>query len=416
MTTINSTLGADLEPADPASVGVSARGLADLKSQVNAMITKGERAGLVYAIARKGKIVALEALGKRDLERDLPMEKNTAFRIYSMSRAVTSAAALTLIDEQKLRLDDPVMKYIPSIANMKVIKQASGNDVVLENQSLPMTVRHLFTYTSGLGYANDWPKSFNFQQRNVLDPDVTLADGIENLTTYPLLYQPGAKWHYGFSGDVLGRVAEIASGQPLDAFLKARLFERIGMRDTGFWISEADAQKHRLAEVYSRRTATDQLTNTTATATPLSHFTRPGKLFSAGGGLVSTVPDYLRFTQMLLNGGVLDGQKILNPETVRMMLSQQTTADQGAVYWYAPGQFTSVTGYYWGLAIGVRPNNADASVPGKPGEVGWSGLANTFFLINLKEQVVAVVMAQYQGINGNDLSTIFRSGVYGALE
>jgi CubicO group peptidase (beta-lactamase class C family) len=310
---VGTATAAELTRGDPASVGVDAAALAALKTRMNALVTDGNRAGLVYAVARKGTVVAMEALGRRNIESNLPMEPDTAFRIYSMTRAVSGAAALALVEEKKLALDDQVSKYIPEIAQMKVIARADGAAVVTEDQRVPMSVRHLFTYTSGLGYAPNWPKSLNFQQREVLDPEVPLAEGIANLTKYPLLYQPGTKWHYGFSGDVLGRVAEVAAGQPLDAVIKTRVLDKVGMRSTGFWITPEDNARHRLAEIYGKRAAGDPLVNMTASATPLSHFTRPGKLFSGGGGLVSTVPDYLRFAQMLLNGGTIDGVRVLDP-------------------------------------------------------------------------------------------------------
>lgn len=413
MTVMNIASAADLERADPASAGMNPAALAKLKVQMTALVENGDRSGLAYAIARDGKIVAMEALGKRNLERNLPMEIDTQFRVYSMTRPFTGSAALSLIEEGKLSLDDQVAKYIPDVAKMKVMK---ADKETLEDQRTPLTVRHLQTYTAGLGYAPDWPAKFSVKQSDVLNPDITIEQGIANLAKRPLLYQPGSKWHYGFSGDMLGRVVEVAAGQPLDVVLRQRVLDKVGMPSTGFWNSPQDSAAGRLAEVYGRKGAHDKLVNVSANAPALSSFNRPGKMFSGGGGLVSTVPDYLRFAQMLLNGGIIDGKRVLKAETVQAMLTQQTTADQGSVYWYAPGQFTSVTGWMWGYSIGVRPENAGADVPGQPGERGWSGLANTFFLINLKERVAAVIMAQYQGPNSNDMSAVFREGVYGAIE
>jgi CubicO group peptidase (beta-lactamase class C family) len=277
-----------------------------------------------------------------------------------------------------------------------------------------MSVLHLFTYTAGLGYATDWPEAFGARQSDILNIDRTLADGMRNLARLPLLTQPGAKWRYGFAGDVLGRVAEVASGQPLDAFLKARLFAPLGMRSTGFWISPAQLARGDLAKVYTPG-KDGRLEDMSDRATPLSTYTRPGPLFSGGGGLVSTVPDYLRFAQMLLDRGELDGVRVLRKETVDAMLKRQTSAEQGDVYWYAPDAFPTVKGFGWGLSIGVRPDDAGAEVPGRPGEKGWAGLANTLFFINTRERLVAVAMAQYVGPDAGALNSAFRDGVYAAV-
>ena len=404
---------APLERATPESVGMSPAGLAVLKASMTRFVASGERAGIVYAVARDGKLVALEAIGKRDLERNLPMEPDTAFRIYSQSRALTAAATLTLLDEGRLGLADPVAKYIPEIGAMRVLREGSTSET--EPQRQPMSVLHLFTYTAGLGYANDWPAALGVRQSDIVPLDRTIADGMSNLARLPLLTQPGAKWRYGFSGDVLGRVAEVASGQPLDAFLHDRLFARLGMPNTGFWISPAQLARGELAKVYTPG-KDGKLEDMSDRATPLSTYTRPGTLFSGGGGLVSTVPDYLRFAQMLLDRGELGGVRVLEPDTVDAMLKRQTSAEQGDVYWYAPDAFPTVKGFGWGLSIGVRPDDAGPQVPGRPGEKGWAGLANTLFFINTRERIVAVAMAQYVGPNAGTLNFAFRDGVYAAIE
>lgn len=398
--------------AKPESVGMSSAGLAALKARMTQLVDSGQRAGIVYAVARNGRLVALEAIGKRDLERNLPMEPDTAFRIYSQSRQLTGVATLGLLEQGKLGLDDPVAKYIPEIARMRVLRPGSTTET--EPQKQPMTVRHVFTYTAGLGYAPDWPKELGVKQGDILPLEGTIADGMRNLARLPLLTQPGAKWRYGFSGDLLGRIAEVASGQPLDAFLQGRVFAPLGMRHTGFWVSPQAVARGDLAKVYTPG-KDGKLVDMSAQATPLSYYTRPGTLFSGGGGLVSTVPDYLRFAQMLLDRGVLDGVRVLKPETVDAMLTRQTTAEQGDVYWYAPDAFQTVKGFGWGLSIGVRPDDAGPGVPGLPGEKGWAGLANTLYFINTKERIVAVAMAQYVGPGASDLNMLFRDGVYAAM-
>jgi len=404
-----SALGKDLEKVDPATVGMSATGIAKLSADMRAFVDQNRRAGVVYGVMRRGKLVAFETYGLRNVEKNLPMTPDTAFRLYSQSRAVTGAAILTLMDEGKFKLDDPVAKYIPEIGKMAVIKEIKDGQVIgTEPQKSPMTIRHLYTYTSGLGYAADWPKSLGMNQRDILSLDSTIEDSMKKLTKYPLLFQPGAKWYYGFSSDVLGRVAEVASGQKLNLFLQQRLFDKIGMTATGYWVKDADM----LAEVYGPDDAGKMVLKQAPTS---SSYTKPGTLFSAGGGLVSTAPDYLRFLQMLLNGGTLDGARVLKPESVKMMLTRQTTPAQGLVYWYNHDSTPAFRGYAWGLTIGVRAAEGPHAAPGSDGDAAWGGLANTAFFIDPKEQIAAVAMTQYLGRDEPALPLTLRNGVYGAL-
>jgi CubicO group peptidase (beta-lactamase class C family)/predicted dinucleotide-binding enzyme len=400
----------DLQMAPAASVGMSKIGLDRLRAAMQALVDDGRRAGIVYAVARKDKIVALEAYGKRSLERDLPMQTDTVFRLASLSRVLSGASFLTLLEDGSVRLDDPVAKFIPEFGSTPVIKDLAAPQLATEPQRGPMTVRHLLTYTSGLGYAFDWPKSYGMKQDAILSPTASLADDIKKLAGYPLLLQPGSKWHYGFSGDVLGRVAEVASGQRLDEFLRTRMFDKLGMKDTGFWTRDPK----RLADVYGPGKS-GKVENLSAQADFLSNYTAPGPLMSAGGGLVSTVPDYLRFAQMLLNGGQLDGVRVLKPETVKAMLTRQTTPEQGLVYWYAPTQYPAFSGYAWGYAIGIRVDGTH-HVAGTSGDAGWAGFTNTWFFIDPAKEIAAVAMTQYLGPDeGAPVITTLRQGVYDAL-
>jgi CubicO group peptidase (beta-lactamase class C family) len=399
----------DLEKADPASVGMSAAGIAKLSADMKAFVDQNRRAGVVFGVMRRGKLVALESYGLRNVEKNLPMTADTSFRLYSQSRAVTGAAILTLMEQGKFKLDDPVAKFIPAVGKMNVIKELKdGQITATEPQKSPMTIRHLFTYTSGLGYANDWPKSVGMNQRDILSLNGTIKDSVEKLSKYPLLFQPGARWYYGFSSDVLGRVAEVASGQTLDAFLRQRLFDKIGMSNTGYWVKDPSL----LADVYGPD-ETGKMVPKQAPAS--SNYTAPGTMFSAGGGLVSTAPDYLRFLQMLLNGGELDGARVLKPETVKMMLSRQTTPAQGLVYWYNHNSTPVFRGYAWGLAIGVRAAEGPHAAPGSEGDAAWGGLANTAYFVDPKEQIAAVAMTQYLGPDEPALPLVLRNGVYAAI-
>ena len=276
----------DLERADSASVGMDPAAMAAMKAAMQELVDSKKRAGIVYAVARNGKLIAMEAVGSRNLEQNLPMTPDTIFRLASMSRTLTGATILSLLDDGKLSLDDPVAKYIPAFGKTQVIKDVKGDVVETEPQATPLSIRHLFTYTSGLGYGGQWPKSLGLEQSKIIDLDSTLEVGINRLAGFPLLFQPGAKWHYGFSGDVLGRVAEVASNEPLNVFLQKRMLDKLGMKDTHFTVPEKDLG--RFAEMYGPKDG-NPLANISDKVDGLSHFTKPNTFFSAGGGMVSTV-------------------------------------------------------------------------------------------------------------------------------
>jgi CubicO group peptidase (beta-lactamase class C family) len=387
-------------------------GLDALDADMAALVSEGHRAGVVYGVMQHGKLVALAAHGKRDLASGEPMTPDTVFRLYSQSRAVTAAAILTLVDEGRLRLDDPVAKYLPEIGTMRVIRRLSAGRVVeTVPQNPAMTVRHLFQYTAGLGYAPDWPKSAGINQREILALDQDLAAMVRKLAQYPLLEQPGSKWRYGYSSDVLGRVAEVVSAKPFNEFLRERLTGPLKMPDTDFWMPAG--QSARIATVYGRAGKGGLRV---VDAVPSSTYDRPGALFSAGGGLLSTVPDYLRFGQMLLSRGSLDGVRILQSSTVdRMTTNTLTPAMGGEVNAYREDWNSIFRGYGWGLAIGVRLPERAHTVPGSARDVGWGGLASTGYFIDYENQIVAVVMSQYLGPEGDRPAYLLREGVYRAL-
>lgn len=391
----------------------SPAGLDQLDTDMAALVESGERAGVVYGIARRGQVIVLKAHGLRDLESQTPVTVDTAFRLYSQSRAVTAAAILTLVDAGKLRLDDPVSKYLPEFAGMRVISRLSGGQVVETVPQKPaMTVRHLFQYSSGLGYAPDWPKSVGISQRDILDLNGDLSAMVTKLSRYPLLEQPGSRWRYGYSSDVLGRIAEVASGKPFNVFLRERLTGPLAMKDTDFWLDPDSVG--RIAPVYGR---SGKGALRKVAAVPSSTYDRPGTFFSAGGGLLSTVPDYLRFGQMLLGRGALGAARILKQATVERMTTNTLTAAMGGeVYWYKEDWSSIFKGYGWGLGIGVRLPERAHTAPGSNKEVGWGGLASTSYIIDQENDFVAVVMTQYLGPDGDRPAYLLREGVYRALK
>lgn len=401
-----------LPTATPESVGMSSSGLQALSKSMRRLVDEGLRVGVVWGVVKDGRVVQLESYGHRNKEAGLPMETDTVFRLYSQTRAVTGAAILTLVDDGDLILDEPVANYLPEIARMEVISELErGRIVRTVPQDPPMTVRHLFNYTSGLGYARDWPSSVSIEQRDILSLDHDLDGLLDKLTQYPLLAQPGERWIYGFHSDVLGAVAEKVSGRDLNDFLDRRLFRPLAMKDTGFWVRKGS--NDRLAVVYG---PTESGYLEVRNSPPSSSYTEPGKFFSAGGGLVSTVPDYLRFGQMILNKGELDGVRVLKAGTVAEMGTNALRPTQGTVTFgdgYTPPK--PFSGYGWGLAIGVRLRDAVHTVPGSPGDMVWGGLANTTFFVDPLERIVAVAMTQYLGPNADELVFRLREGVYGAL-
>ncbi len=407
-----------LTHVEPESVGLSPRIIARLDADMEALVTENKRAGIVSVIARRGKIVHFRAHGWRNMEKALPMELDTICRIYSMTRAVTAVGLLSLYDEGKFRFDDPVSQYIPEFSETRVLKEIRDGQIVSESQQQPITLRNLFTYTSGLGYPSEYPDFLGLSFEKTVGLGDTIENGMRALAGFPLLFQPGDHWHYGFSGDVLGRVAEVISGQPYDQFLKQRIFDPLRLIDTGFFVP-AD-QWDRLAEAYTLN-SDGKLENATKRLPTLNSYREGETIYSGGGGLVSTAGDYLRFGQMLLNEGELDDVRILKPETVKLMVRNHLTNDQGPLMSYAKGRgtpddpWTASNGYGWGLSIGVRLDGETHTVPGGKGEFRWDGLANTTYFIDPENEIVAIAMSQYLGPKQDELDLTLRRHLYGAV-
>jgi CubicO group peptidase (beta-lactamase class C family) len=409
-----------MDEADALDVGLSPAAMTHLDASMKALVETGRRSGVVWAISKNGKLINHKAIGLRDMENSLPMQKDTLFRLHSMTRAVTAVAVLIMHEDGKFDLDDPVSNYIPAFAQTPVLKSRKGDPTDTEPQKTPLTIRHLLTYTSGLGYPFDYDPSLGIDVgfKNTLAPDLTIEEGVDFLASKPLLFQPGTHWYYGFSSDVLGRLVEIWSGQPYDVFLRDRIFEPLGLNDMGFQV--ADDQWHRVAKIYAPGEE-GGLIDATAGAPLSNNYPAGSKIFSGGGGLVSTAIDYLRFGQMLLNGGELDGVRILKPETVALMTRNHLTPEQGALNWYAQGRFTDqdpwtrFDGYGWGLSIGVRIDDQAHTVGGGLGEFKWDGFANTTFFVDPENDIVAVAMTQYLGPGQDDLEMAVRTSLYGGL-
>jgi CubicO group peptidase (beta-lactamase class C family) len=336
-------------------------------------IAKGTFPGAVVGIERDGKVATLQAFGTQDRAKATPMKTDSIFWIASMTKPIANVAAMMLVDEGKLELEAPVARYLPELADMKVDGAPPKR---------PMQVIDLLRHTAGLTYPEEGNTPQHRAYRSaIFRRDRTLEEFVRSLAGKPLLYQPGEVWEYSWAVDVLGRVIEVVSGESFDVFLKTRLFEPLGMVDTSFAVP-ADKLSRLVNPVRSGRY-------------PLWDITKPAKLFAGGGGLASTAPDYLRFCQMLLNDGELDGKRYLSAATVRRMATDQLapgTPFKGDVgRWVGPAWGTS-----WGLGFEVRVNPAYSLRPGAVGSYGWSGIWGTYFWIDPANRLAAVVMVQIE--------------------
>jgi CubicO group peptidase (beta-lactamase class C family) len=386
--------------ATPSDVGLSATKLERIKKIVQAQVDKRQIAGAVILVARRGKIAFLEPFGKLDLKSDKPMPPDAIFRLYSMTKPITSVAALMLVEAGKLKLDDPVGNYLPELKNLRVY---AGKDQTVEAKR-PVTIRDLMRHTSGFTYGmpNGSPVD-RLYVKNKID-EGTLPDMIRKLGTLPLADQPGARFNYSYSTDVLSRVIEIVSDEPLDKFFRERILGPLDMHDTDFTI--ADDKLDRFATAYAR----GGKAGLRAIDSPItSRYRKQPRWFSGGGGLVSTARDYCRFCQMLLGGGELDGTRLLRPETVAEMTANQLPKEALPV---RLGGF-GVPGHGFGLGVMVRMQAS--SGPAVPdGEYSWSGAASTYFWVAPKPQLIVIILQQIEPIDLN-LQLSLKSLIYSAI-
>jgi CubicO group peptidase (beta-lactamase class C family) len=385
---------------DPDGLGFSARRLERTTSWFQAQSEKGDPSGFVVAIARGGKLAYLQPIGFEDHDKKIPMRPDSIFRIGSMSKQITSVATMMLVDEGKLDLDAPVAKYLPELKDMQVVKTdpATGDAILLELESAKraMTIRDLLRNTSGLVYAMPDYADPGFGNAAVhalygakapFKRDKPIASFVASLGTLPLLHQPGEVWEYSIGFDVLGRVIEVVSGQTFDQFLQSRLFAPLHMVDSGFSVPEDKLA--RLVAVPGKQPP------------PLSDgdVAKRQTLFSGGGGIVSTVPDFLRFCQMLLNSGELDGVRILKPETVRLMTTNSLPPD----IHFAGHEAGPSFGTGWGLGFAIRTNPDFSLIPGAVGSFNWQGSWGTFFSVDPVQKLILVMMMQRSQYSENGL-------------
>ena len=376
---------AELPQVAPAEVGLSSTKLQRIKKIVQAQVDKKQIAGAVILVARRGKIAFLEPFGRLDLKSGKPMPPDAIFRFYSMTKPITSVAALVLVEAGKLKLDEPVGNYLPELRDLRV---HAGKDQTIAAKRA-VTIRDLMRHTSGFTYGmpNGSPVD-RLYIKNKID-EGTLPDMIRKLGTLPLQDQPGTRFNYSYSTDVLGRVVEVVSGEPLDKFFRDRILGPLDMHDTGFTIP--DDKLDRFAAAYARggKAGLGVIDSPTT-----SRYRKQPRLFSGGGGLLSTARDYCRFCQMLLNGGQLDGTRILRPDTVAEMTSNQLPKEALPV---RLGGFP-VPSHGFGLGVMVRLQGPSASAL-PDGEFSWSGAASTYFWVAPKPQLIVIILQQIEPID-----------------
>jgi len=385
-----SCVGAQTPPplpvSTPAATGMSIERLDHMRDFFRDEVGKNSAAGYVLLVARGGKLVYSAAIGMRDRARQIPMTLDTRFRIASMSKPITSVAVLMLYEEGRFQLDDPVARFLPEFANERVFSGIDAQGALTtEPAKDPITIRQLLTHTSGLGYLFD-PSTPLGKAYDALPikADSTLADVVRAIAGAPLYFQPGGGWRYSYADDVLGRLVEVVSGMPFERFLKTRLFEPLGMAHTGFHLAESELPL--LATLYKQGPSGElEPTDPSTLGSP----TDPNRWPSGGGGLISTAGDYLRFAQMLENGGSLQGRQILSPVTVALMTANHVPEDAMFKFWGAGSR-----GLGYGLGVGVIIDAVTSPQAGFNGDYSWGGLWDTHWIASPRSGIVAVLLTQ----------------------
>lgn len=394
-----------MQVVQPEELGFAGERLARIKPKMQSYVDENKLAGISTLIARHGKVAHFEHVGMADIAAGTPVSAETIFRIYSMTKPITSVAALMLMEEGHFRLSDPVADYLPAFKDVRVLNP----DGRLVAPQQPMTVRHLLTHSAGLsyGFEEDFIIDRLYQQQ-VWGPlhtheETPLADWIGSIAQVPLAYHPGTSYRYSVATDVLGYFVQVVSGMGFADFLQQRIFAPLGMIDTFFTVP---AEKlNRFAANYGPQESGGLKV---IDAPRESHYSRPTPRPSGGGGLLSTTPDYLRFAQMLLNKGELDGVRLLGRKTVELMTSHHL----------ADGIYVNldpVAGLGFGLGVSVLLNLGKGQMPGSVGTFGWGGAANTNFWIDPQEDLLGIIMLQFMPSGTYPVVPDFRIMTYAAL-
>jgi len=399
---------------EPSQAGFDPARLARLDQHYERYVEDGRLPGWLLVISRFGKVAHLTACGLRDIEAQLPIEIDTIFRIYSMTKPITSVAAMMLYEEGTFELTTPVSMFIPSFEHARVYVRGSSQKPLTAPVKEPIRIWHLLTHTAGLSYGflrshavDDAYRTAGYEHG--FPPDVDLATACDTWAGLPLLFEPGTEWNYSNATDVLGRVLEVASGQPLDQLLAERIFKPLGMRDTGFRVPEPDMS--RLAALYAAVPGQTKLSRDDVQGAAVLG---PAVL-SGGGGLVSTAADYQRFAQMLLNGGELEGQRLLSPRTVRYMTQNHLPGNVDLETGGRPLDETSYAGVGFGLGFSVVIDPIASKRFGNRGEFAWGGAASTIFWVDPVDELIVTFMTQVAPSTTYPVRTELRQLVYQAL-
>jgi CubicO group peptidase (beta-lactamase class C family) len=397
-----------MDTATPEEKGFSAKRLSRISTVMQRYVDEGKLAGLIAMVARCGRVLYLERCGMMDLEAAKPMQFDTIFRIYSMTKPITSVALMMLYEEGEFQLNDPVSKFIPEFAEVKVFAGAAEESFEVTDLEREITMWHLLTHTAGLSYDfwEDSPVDAMYLEADLHQADRTLEEMIHKLVTMPLVFQPGSAWRYSMATDVLGYVIEVISGMPFDEFLEQRILKPLGMDDTAFYVPEAKLD--RLAAAYGP-TENGGIELLDAPAT--SQYCSPPRFLSGGHGLVSTASDYMRLAQMLLNGGELDGARLLGRKTVELMTMNHLPDE------LIPIQMPPHTlhGCGFGLGFRVLVHAAQAGRLGSEGEFGWGGAASTSFFVDPKEELIGLLLTQLIPSRYYPIREEFKVLIYQAL-
>ena len=404
--------------AAPHEVGLSAKRLARIPDTAQQFIDNGQLAGAVTVVARRGKVAHFEAYGMMDIEANKPMRTDAIFRIYSMTKPIAAAAVMMLREEGRLQINAPASTYLPELGNLKVATEADAETLSLVKADRDMTVRDLMRHTSGLPGAARYmagqtavDKRYREEGLHLLY-ECNLQEMVERLGRIPLLYQPGTKWHYSIAADVLGRLIEVVSGQPFDVFLAERIFQPLGMVDTGFYVPPEKVD--RFARMYGPKRegglqGIDAPEGGTGKISETS-FTEKPKFLSAGGGLVSTADDFARFCLMLSSGGTLAGKRLMKTESVELMTRNHLPEHLIPLDKKPEARYA---GLGFGLGVSVRVQRTDWVPASQVGEYGWIGGASTEFWIAPRDELVSITLAQH--IPFSQLSESVKPLIYAAI-
>ena len=403
--------------ASPEAVGLSSERLQRLTDTFKADVASGAIPGAVVAIVRDGKVVYFQSFGFQDRAASVPMKPDSIFRIASMTKPVTVVAALMLIEEGKLQLMDPVSAYLPQLKSLQVgVERVDGSgerSLVLEPARREITVQDLMRHTSGMTYGpfGDSLVQRAYRAANAMDDQQTNAQMLDKLAKLPLAYQPGTMFEYGMSTDVIGRIVEVVSGMDLNRFVAERIAKPLRLSNFGFLLDP-----HQTSNLAQPQAAGGGAAPVVVGYNPA----RPPKWFSGGGGLLSSAEDYARFSQMLLNGGELDGVRLLSRKSVELMTSNHLPPGVGF------GAFTMELGLTaplpqlgqgYGLGVGVREEKGRATVPGSVGDFFWGGATGPYFWVDPQEKLIAVMMLQESNIQRRThYRSVMRNLVYQALQ